>query len=64
MEAILAGYRRMRDSSAFPSGLVISKREGYDVLLVEGDPLADIHALRRVKGEMLNGKWVVEPPER
>jgi imidazolonepropionase-like amidohydrolase len=35
-----------------------------DLLLVDGDPLADIRALRRVKGVMLNGKWIVEPPGR
>jgi imidazolonepropionase-like amidohydrolase len=35
-----------------------------DLLLVEGDPLADIHALRRVKGVMLNGRWIVEPSGR
>ncbi|WP_234022821.1 amidohydrolase family protein [Sorangium cellulosum] len=29
-----------------------------DLVLVEGDPLADIRAMRRVKRVMLNGRWV------
>lgn len=32
-----------------------------DLVLVEGDPLADIRAMRRVKGVMLNGRWVALP---
>jgi imidazolonepropionase-like amidohydrolase len=30
-----------------------------DLLLVEGDPLTDIKALRQCKRVMLNGRWVV-----
>ena len=29
-----------------------------DLVLVEGDPLADIRAMRCVKWVMLNGRWV------
>ncbi|WP_437740714.1 amidohydrolase family protein [Sorangium sp. So ce1504] len=29
-----------------------------DLVLIEGDPLADIRAMRRVKRVMLNGRWV------
>ncbi|WP_437597303.1 amidohydrolase family protein [Sorangium sp. So ce590] len=32
-----------------------------DLVLVEGDPLADIRAMRRVKRVMLNGRWVALP---
>jgi imidazolonepropionase-like amidohydrolase len=65
MEAIIAGTsenaRFFRISERLGS---IETGKLADVLLVEGDPLADIHALRRVKGVMLNGKWIVEPAGR
>lgn len=32
-----------------------------DLLLVEGDPLSNIRAMRRVKRVMLNGAWVASP---
>ncbi|WP_437965443.1 amidohydrolase family protein [Sorangium sp. So ce260] len=32
-----------------------------DLVLVAGDPLADIRAMRRVKRVMLNGRWVALP---
>ncbi|WP_437501541.1 amidohydrolase family protein [Sorangium sp. So ce1099] len=32
-----------------------------DLVLIEGDPLADIRAMRRVKQVMLNGRWVAAP---
>ncbi|WP_437886299.1 amidohydrolase family protein [Sorangium sp. So ce307] len=32
-----------------------------DLVLVEGDPLADIRAMRRVRRVMLNGRWVASP---
>ncbi|XYH95184.1 amidohydrolase family protein [Sorangium sp. So ce1128] len=32
-----------------------------DLVLIEGDPLADIRAMRRVKQVMLNGRWVASP---
>ncbi|WP_437659444.1 amidohydrolase family protein [Sorangium sp. So ce1182] len=32
-----------------------------DLVLIEGDPLADIRAMRRVKQVMLNGRWVDAP---
>ncbi|WP_437645080.1 amidohydrolase family protein [Sorangium sp. So ce362] len=32
-----------------------------DLVLVEGDPLADIRAMRRVKRVMLSGRWVALP---
>jgi len=32
-----------------------------DLLLVDGDPLKDIDALRNVRGVMLNGNWVIKP---
>ncbi|WP_437590053.1 amidohydrolase family protein [Sorangium sp. So ce1000] len=33
-----------------------------DLILVDGDPLKDISAMRRVKRVMLNGLWVEPPP--
>jgi len=32
-----------------------------DLLLVEGDPLKDIDALRNIRGVMVNGNWVIKP---
>ena len=32
-----------------------------DLVLVDGDPLADIRAMRKIKRVMLNGRWVDEP---
>ncbi len=32
-----------------------------DLVLVNGDPLKDIRAMRQVKRVMLNGRWVVQP---
>jgi imidazolonepropionase-like amidohydrolase len=32
-----------------------------DLLLIEGDPLEDIRAMRNVRGVMLNGRWIVSP---
>ena len=29
-----------------------------DLILVDGEPLVDISAMRRVKRVMLNGRWV------
>lgn len=31
-----------------------------DLLLIEGDPLTDIRAMRNVKGVMLNGHWILQ----
>jgi imidazolonepropionase-like amidohydrolase len=33
-----------------------------DLVLVEGDPLKDFGAMRRVRRVMLNGKWVTNAP--
>jgi imidazolonepropionase-like amidohydrolase len=59
MEAIVAGTR---ENARF---FGISERLGTievgklaDLLLVEGDPLADISALRQVQRVMLGGRWV------
>jgi imidazolonepropionase-like amidohydrolase len=35
-----------------------------DLVLVEGDPLADIRAMRQVKAVMLNGRWVARPESK
>jgi imidazolonepropionase-like amidohydrolase len=32
-----------------------------DVIVVEGNPLKDLRAMRNVMGVMLNGLWVKEP---
>ncbi len=34
-----------------------------DLVLIDGDPLKDIAAMRRVKGVMLNGKWIERYPQ-
>ncbi|HEY0377971.1 MAG TPA: amidohydrolase family protein [Pyrinomonadaceae bacterium] len=34
-----------------------------DLILVEGDPLKDISAMRRIRRVMLNGRWIVPGPE-
>jgi imidazolonepropionase-like amidohydrolase len=35
-----------------------------DLILIDGDPLKDLAALRRVKRVMLNGKWVEAGSEK
>ncbi len=35
-----------------------------DLVLVDGDPLADIGAMRSVRHVMLNGLWVGDAPRR
>ena len=35
-----------------------------DLVLVEGDPLADIGAMRSVRHVMLNGRWVGDAPRQ
>jgi len=35
-----------------------------DLVLVEGDPLKEIGALRRIKRVMLNGKWITTAPHQ
>lgn len=35
-----------------------------DLVLIDGDPLADISAMRRVKRVMLNGQWIALPEEK
>jgi imidazolonepropionase-like amidohydrolase len=32
-----------------------------DLVLIDGDPLKDIKSMRRVRGVMLGGRWVVPP---
>ena len=32
-----------------------------DLVLVDGNPLKDLDALRNVRGVMLNGNWVIKP---
>ncbi|MFN8573741.1 MAG: amidohydrolase family protein [Gemmatimonadaceae bacterium] len=63
MEAIVAGTR---ENARF---FGISERLGTievgklaDLVLVEGDPLADISALRQVQRVMLGGRWVAGRP--
>jgi imidazolonepropionase-like amidohydrolase len=34
-----------------------------DLVLIDGDPLSDIAAMRRVKRVMLNGQWVERSPK-
>jgi imidazolonepropionase-like amidohydrolase len=35
-----------------------------DLVLIDGDPLSDITAMRRVKRVMLNGQWAALPEEK
>jgi imidazolonepropionase-like amidohydrolase len=35
-----------------------------DLILIDGDPLEDLSALRRIKRVMLNGKWVEPSSEK
>lgn len=37
----------------------VRKGSAADLLLVEGDPLRDLAAMRRIRRVMLNGRWVV-----
>ena len=36
----------------------IEKGKQADLILIEGDPIADIKAMRNIKKVMLNGRWI------
>ncbi len=44
-----------------PARRAIERGKLADLVLVEGDPLTDLSALRRVRRVMLNGRWVTGP---
>ena len=41
----------------------LAPRCAADLVLVEGDPTADVSAVARIRGVMTDGKWQVTPPE-
>ena len=62
MEAIVAGTRE--NARFFRIGERLGTIEAgklADLVLVDGDPLADISALRQVQRVMLGGRWVAGP---
>lgn len=62
MEAIVAGtLENARFFHADDRLGSIEPGKLADLVLVEGDPLADIRAMRRVQGVMLNGRWITRP---
>ena len=62
-EAITAATRRGAEALGCADRLgSLEPGKLADLVLVEGDPLADIRAMRSVRHVMLNGRWVGEPP--
>lgn len=62
MEAIVAGTRENARFFRISDRLgTIEAGKLADLVLVDGDPLADIAAMRRVQRVMLGGRWVVAP---
>ncbi len=59
MEAIVAGTyenaRFFRNENRIGS---VEKGKLADLLLIEGDPLKDIKAMRQIRRVMLNGVWI------
>jgi imidazolonepropionase-like amidohydrolase len=65
MEALVAGT--MENARFFRAADRLGSVEAgklADLILIDGDPLKDLAALRRVKRVMLNGKWVETGPEK
>jgi imidazolonepropionase-like amidohydrolase len=59
MEALVAGT--MENARFFRIADLLGSIEPgkiADLILIDGDPLKDLAALRRIKRVMLNGKWV------
>lgn len=56
--ATLEGARYLRIDDRLGS---VEPGKLADLVLIEGDPLADIRAMRRVNRVMLNGRWVASP---
>ena len=59
MEAILAGTKNNAAFFGAQDRLgAVAPGKLADLILVDGDPLEDISALRQVRRVMLNGLWV------
>jgi imidazolonepropionase-like amidohydrolase len=64
MEALVAGT--MENARFFRTADRLGSIEAgklADLILIDGDPLKDISAMRRIKRVMLNGQWVVHGPK-
>ncbi len=60
METIAAATRRNAEFFRLSARLgTIQSGKLADLVLLEGDPLKDIRAMRRVERVMLNGRWIV-----
>jgi imidazolonepropionase-like amidohydrolase len=65
VESGLSAWRALRTATTEAARFLGLNGEGLirsgaraDLLLVEGDPLADISALRRQAGVVVNGRWL------
>ena len=64
LEAVTAGTLRNAQFFGIADRLgTLEQHKTADLILVDGDPSADIAPMRRVKHVMLNGAWVGESPQ-
>jgi imidazolonepropionase-like amidohydrolase len=61
-EAIVAATRTAAEAIGLPDRGTLVSGKRADLLVVEGNPLADISCLERVRAVMKAGHWIELPP--